>query len=109
MNELDNLKRLLNEDGLMSESFRVELDSIPIVLNCSLVYNQDSKLELNVEYELKPSESKTYVSETAYSELSEDQFRGSVNKLKSALEDVLNSTELMINNKTASYGLKENL
>ena len=110
MNEFDTLKRLLNEDtGILSESFRVELDSFPIALDCNLAYTQESKLQLSVEYIVKSQESKSYTSETAYSDLSEDQFKGSIDKLNSALEEVLKSVELMIKNKTASYGLKENL
>lgn len=106
MSILEQLKQALNEadeNSFLSDQFQIDSD---IKFNGKLNYTGDSKISLDLTFEI-PTQTKSYISELDFDDVSEEQFSEASEKVQNALEKVAEEFKLSLRNKLASYGLQE--
>ena len=107
MSILDQLKQAMNEadeNSMLSDTIQVESDNIKFSGKFS--YRGDSRIQLDLSFEM-PNQIKTFVSDSAFDSITEDQFSKASEKIKNALERLAQEFKTSLDNKLASYGLHE--
>ena len=106
---VQKILKILNEaqeDTFLKQEFHAASSSSPLTFKGEVQYTGQSNIELRLTINM-PEVIKHYVTENSYESLSEKQFEDASNKIQNALKDVSEEFALLLQNKLASYGLKE--